>query len=149
MKIERFQQLAEIYGGDLSRWPADERKLAVALLRAVPAAQRIIDDELALDAVLNKATADEDPARLDRMTAAIAARLDQQPATRGSAIPVPVAPRWAAGFLCAMALAGVLSGALSAPGSQPAAASSSSVTIAEIAAATGYSSTRLLAAWAQ
>lgn len=149
MKIERFQRLAEIYGGDLSRWPADERKAAAALLGAVPAARRIIDDELALDAALNKASADEDPARLDRMTAAVAARLDQRSAPGGSTIPVAVAPRWAVGFLCAMALAGVLSGALSAPDSQPAAAASASVTIAEFAAATGYSSTRLLAAWAQ
>lgn len=146
MKIERFQQLAETYGGDLSRWPAAERKPAWRLLESDAAARRIIDEALALDAVLNQATMDDDPARVDRMAAAVAARLDQQLATGGSAVPGPVAPRWAVGFLCAMALAGVLSGALSAPTAQSAAAS---VTIADVAAAAGYSSTRFLAAWAQ
>lgn len=146
MKIERFQQLAEAYGGDLSRWPTDERKPACLLMESDATARRIINDELALDAVLNQATKDDDPARVDRMAAAVASRLDQRMAAGGSALPVPVAPRWAVGFLCAMALAGVLSGALSAPTAQSAAAS---VTIADVAGAAGYSSTRLLAAWAQ
>jgi hypothetical protein len=52
MKIERFQHLAEAFGGDLSRWPQAEQSAAGALLRTDPAAQRIVADAQALDALL-------------------------------------------------------------------------------------------------
>ncbi|HRJ61864.1 MAG TPA: hypothetical protein PKZ99_11870 [Azospirillaceae bacterium] len=147
MNIERFQYLAEAFGGDLSRWPAGEQKAAAALLRASPAARRALDEALALDALLNKATQDDDPKRVDRMAAAITARLSDRP--RAPAPPRLLAPRWIAGFLCVMALAGALTGAQIGPTVQPSAQTAAAVSLADLAEVSGYSSTRLLTAWVQ
>lgn len=150
MNIERFQYLAEAFGGDLSRWPADQQNAAAALLRTSPAARRALDEALALDALLNKATRDDDPGRVDRMAAAIAAKLSDRPAPGPApvaALKIP-APRWAAGFLCAMALAGVLTGAQTGTTVRPP-AQTAAVSLADLAGVSSYSSTRLLTAWAQ
>lgn len=148
MNIERFQYLAEAFGGDLSRWPAGEQKAAAVLLCASPEARRAVEEAQALDALLSKATRDDDPGRVDRMAAAVAAKLSDRPAAVAALI-MP-APRWAAGFLCVMALAGALTGAqtgrtVQPPGQTAAAA----VSLADLAEISGYSSTRLLTAWAQ
>lgn len=55
MTRERFEALAEAYGGDIHRWPAEEREMAALMLRAEPAFVRGVlarADELdvALDA---------------------------------------------------------------------------------------------------
>lgn len=54
MNAERFEILAEAYGGDLSRWPADTRQAAAKLLStdpswagAVLARAQAVDDALA------------------------------------------------------------------------------------------------------
>lgn len=147
MNIERFQYLAEAFGGDLSRWPAGEQKAAAALLRASPEARRALDEALALDALLSKATQDDDPKRVGRMAAAIAARLSDRPrAPSSSRLP---APRWVAGFLCVMALAGALTGAQTGRTAPPSAQNAAAVSLADLAEVSGYSSTRLLTAWAQ
>lgn len=147
MNIERFQYLAEAFGGDLSRWPAEQRKTAAALLRTSPAARRALDEALALDALLNKATQDDDPGRAGRMAAAVAARLS------GRTIPVAAlkmpAPRWIAGFLCVMAAAGALTGAQTGRMVGPPAQTVTAVSLADLAEVSSYSSTRLLTAWAQ
>lgn len=147
MNIERFQYLAEAFGGDLSRWPAGEQKAAAALLRATPAARRAVKEALALDALLNKATQDDDDARVDRMATAIAARLPDRASTPSP--PKLFAPRWIAGFLCVMALAGVLTGTQTGRTVQPSAQTAAAVSLADLAELSGYSSTRLLTAWAQ
>lgn len=146
MNIERFQYLAEAFGGDLSRWPADQQNAAAAFLRTSPAARRALDEALALDALLNKATQDDDADRVDRMAAAVAARLSDRPAPV-AALNMP-APRWAAGFLCAMALAGVLTGAQTGTTVRPP-TQTAAVSLADLAGVSSYSSTRLLTAWAQ
>lgn len=146
MNIERFQYLAEAFGGDLSRWPADQQNAAAALLRTNPAARRALDEALTLDALLSKATQDDDPSRVDRMAAAVAARLSERPVPV-AALRMP-APRWAAGFLCAMALAGVLTGAQTGT-TVRSPAQTAAVSLADLAGVSGYSSTRLLTAWAQ
>lgn len=151
MNIERFQYLAEAFGGDLSRWPAGEQKPAAALLRACPAARRALDEALALDALLDKATQDDDPCRIDRMAAAVAAKLSDRPApgpAPGPALKMP-APRWAVGFLCVMALAGALTGAQTGTTARAPAQTGDVVTLADLEEVSGYSSTRLLTAWAQ
>ena len=147
MKIERFQQLAEAFGGDLSRWPAGEQKAAAALLRTSPAARCALDAAAALDALLNKATRDDDDGRVDRMAAAVAAKLFDRP--RAPAPPRLPAPRWAAGFLGVMALAGVLAGALGDAAFKSPSQAGAAVTLADVAEISSYSSTRLLTAWAQ
>lgn len=53
MRIERLQALAEAYGGDLRRWPADQRAFAESLVAADPAARVLLDDAAALDALLD------------------------------------------------------------------------------------------------
>ncbi len=51
MMIARFQALAEAYGGDLARWPADEQADAHAWRAANPAeALAILSEAGALDA---------------------------------------------------------------------------------------------------
>lgn len=37
MTRERFEALAEAYGGDIGRWPLEEREMAALMLRADPA----------------------------------------------------------------------------------------------------------------
>ncbi len=53
MRIERLQTLAEAYGGDLRRWPADQRAFAESLIAADPAARALLDEGAALDALLD------------------------------------------------------------------------------------------------
>ena len=53
MRIERLQALAEAYGGDLRRWPADQRAFAESLVAADPAARVLVDEAAALDALLD------------------------------------------------------------------------------------------------
>ena len=53
MRIERLQALAEAYGGDLRRWPADQRAFAESLVAADPAARVLLDEAAALDALLD------------------------------------------------------------------------------------------------
>jgi hypothetical protein len=50
---ERFQELAEAYGGDPARWPADVREEAALLAAAEPVfAQAVLTRAAALDAAL-------------------------------------------------------------------------------------------------
>lgn len=54
MTKERFEALAEAYGGDLARWPADVREEAALLAAAEPAfAQTVLQRQAALDAALH------------------------------------------------------------------------------------------------
>lgn len=53
MRIERLQALAEAYGGDLRRWPADQRAFAESLIAADPAARAMLDEAATLDALLD------------------------------------------------------------------------------------------------
>ena len=53
MRIERLQALAEAYGGDLRRWPADQRAFAESPVAADPAARVLLDEAAALDALLD------------------------------------------------------------------------------------------------
>jgi hypothetical protein len=51
---ERFEILAEAYGGDVSRWPAEERDAAAALMATNPAfTQKVLMQAGRLDAVLD------------------------------------------------------------------------------------------------
>jgi len=57
MKIDRLEALAQAYGGDLRRWPADQRAFAESLIAADPAARAVLDDAAALDALLDASPA--------------------------------------------------------------------------------------------
>ena len=55
MKEERLQALADAYGADLRRWPADQRAFAESLLAVDPSLRDALDQAAALDALLDTA----------------------------------------------------------------------------------------------
>jgi hypothetical protein len=104
MSLERFEDLAEIYGGEIARWPEGEREAARALLAMNP---RRLKPALAaaahLDRLLDLAPAQSPDAALLGSLIAAAPQ------------PVASARRWIAGLgaalgLSAAALAGVAVG---------------------------------------
>jgi len=104
MTVERFADLAEIYGGDVARWPEAEREVARALLAAEPVRLEVVlADAARLDRLLDLAPAQSaDAALLGRLIAA---------APR----PASAMQRWLAGAGAALglgvaALAGVTVG---------------------------------------
>lgn len=55
MTYERFDYLADAYGGDLRRWPEAEREAARALVAADPRAAALLREADGLDALLDAA----------------------------------------------------------------------------------------------
>lgn len=122
MGFERFEDLAEIYGGEIARWPEGEREAARALLAANPARlSPVLASAAQLDRLLDLAPAQSvDAALLGRLIAAA----PQAPNT---------ARRWIAGLgaalgLSAAAFAGVLAGVSIAGQAQPQVAAPAVVT---------------------
>jgi len=104
MSLERFEDLAEIYGGEIARWPEGEREAARGLLAAhAERLSPVLAAAAQLDRLLDLAPAQSpDAALLGRLIAAA---------------PQPAAParRWIAGLgaalgLSAAAFAGVAVG---------------------------------------
>jgi hypothetical protein len=52
LSLDRFQELAEAYGGVIARWPLEYRDAALRTA-ATPAATKVIADALALDETLD------------------------------------------------------------------------------------------------
>jgi len=71
MTPERFETLAEAWGGDVARWPHAEREAAAALMAERPAwAERVLAGAGALDAALSELAASRGTAGLaDRIAA--------------------------------------------------------------------------------
>ena len=106
MTVERFEDLAAAYGGEIARWPEGEREAARALLAAQPERLNAVLTEAAgLDRLLDLAPAQHpDAVLLGRLIAAA-----PQPVNR--------ARRWIAGLgaalgLSAAAFAGVSVGVM-------------------------------------
>ena len=55
MTYERFETLADAYGGDLRRWPEAEREAGRALLDSDPRAAAVLREADGLDALLDAA----------------------------------------------------------------------------------------------
>ena len=93
MMLERFEALAETYGGEIARWPEGEREAARALLAANAARlSPVLADAAQLDRLLDLAPAQgPDAALLGRLIAA---------APRG----VSAGRRWIAGLGAALGL---------------------------------------------
>ncbi|MET3525424.1 hypothetical protein [Phenylobacterium koreense] len=54
MTYERFQQLAEAYGGDMARWPVAERDQAALFMAQEPdLARRVLEADAELDLLLD------------------------------------------------------------------------------------------------
>ena len=122
MDFERFEDLAEIYGGEIARWPEGVRETARALLVAHPERlSPVLASAAQLDRLLDLAPAQSvDAAMLGRLIAAA----PQAPNT---------ARRWIAGLgaalgLSAAAFAGVLAGVSIAGQAQPQVAAPAVVT---------------------
>ncbi|MBO9545666.1 hypothetical protein [Caulobacter sp.] len=122
MDFERFEDLAEIYGGEIARWPEGQREAARALLAANPERlSPVLASAAQLDRLLDLAPAQSvDAALLGRLIAAA-------PQATGAA------RRWIAGLgaalgLSAAAFAGVLVGVSLAGQAQPPVAAPAVVT---------------------
>jgi anti-sigma factor RsiW len=140
MKIEQFQRLAEAHGADLACWPAKDIVDAVRLLRAEPAAARILADAETLDRLLDRARPEIGEDDAERVWAAIARRAA---ATR----PVPMTA-WmrlrpilpTAAFLATMWVVGLIGGTWS--GASTIAATDLARTVAD-----GFYQPSYLSAW--
>jgi hypothetical protein len=106
LNAERFAELADVYGGDIGRWPQDQREAARALLAADPQGLgQVLGEAAHLDRLLDLAPAGAvDAALLGRLIAT---------APR----PAASARRWIAALgaalgLGAAAMAGVTAGVL-------------------------------------
>ena len=65
MNTERFQTLAEAFGGDVARWPAVDRDAAAALMAADPAwAATVLAQASALDELLGECATPQPSATL-------------------------------------------------------------------------------------
>jgi hypothetical protein len=125
MTPERFETLAEAYGGDVARWPHAEREAAAELMAAQPAWTRdVLASPGDLDAVL---TAFASPLGSPGLAERIAAGA---PKTRPRWIGWLLPAGMGAGLAAACA-AGVMAGAqLHAPPSTPAASDADTVVTA-------------------
>lgn len=131
MTFERFEDLAAAYGGEIARWPEDEREAARALLAVYPERLgAVLAEGAALDRLL-------DLAPVQRPDAALLGRL-----IAAAPRPAHTARRWIAGLgaalgLSAAAFAGVMVG-VSLGGPKPVApaamAQADTVTAVDVAA---------------
>jgi hypothetical protein len=105
MDQDRFEALADAYGGDMARWPDAEREAAKAYVEAHPdRADAILKAATALDAILQSAAeAAPSQALFDRVVA------------DGEALRRPAAPAWAAMAAAVMMTVGLGTGWLAAP----------------------------------
>ena len=106
MTQERFEALAEAYGGDLAQWPEAERSMALAYASAHDdKAAPVLKTAQALDALLNTAA---EPAP--------SAVLFDQVVARGVAERRRSTPVWAAAAAALMLTIGLGAGWVTAPG---------------------------------
>jgi len=73
MTLDQFRQLAEMWGGDPGRWPADTRAAAQVIAASEPGAA-ILREQLAFDALLS-APPEIGPARAARAGLAVLQRI--------------------------------------------------------------------------
>ncbi len=113
LTLERFEELLDLYGADLARFPKEERAAAAALVAADPHAQRLHAQALALEAGLQGMPAPEPSAALRRAVAEIPLRHPQPAAGAASLLPLRWRSAWALFASAALMVAlGALSGSL-------------------------------------
>lgn len=117
MTLERFQALAQAWGGDIARWPEAERAAAALLAARAPQAAAALAEAAALDAALAEMDAGPGPAPSSALLAACAEAAVREAAVREAGrradarraarrgVRLPMAARMAAA-----AVAGVLIG---------------------------------------
>jgi len=113
VRLSRFQDLLDIHGPALARWPADRQAAARRLLAADPAARAALAAAQRLCSLLDRVPAPPAAAAPSRV-AAILAQLPVQAPPRWWRAPVmlwDLLPRWPRGVaLAAMAALGILVG---------------------------------------
>ena len=115
MTPDRFQDLADIYGADLRRWPEAERDAGRALLAARPELNAVLHDAAALDDALDAfRVAAPSMALRDRVIAQAATKA--RPARRGwlDRLQIALGAGWAAAACAGVAAGIVMSGHWSA-----------------------------------
>jgi hypothetical protein len=128
MMLADFERLLEVYGGDRSRWPAEDRAAAAQLVARDAKARRLLAEAEALDRVLERAplpALETEAALADRIVTAAqrsprivriggrAAEIDQP--RLPWALRFPRGNVRAAGVLVASLAAGILLGLSSLP----------------------------------
>ncbi len=111
MTLKEFKRFADLYGGDIDRWPAMDGVDALTLLENSAEARAILADAAALDALLDRAAPAMTEDSVRRVLNGIAARLDApvEPAPAPWTLAAPPMRFWpTAGFLAAMGMAGFL-----------------------------------------
>lgn len=89
MTLDEFKRLAETWGGDIARWPADRRAAAAALAER-PAAAALLAEATHMDGLLSRTAPQVADDRAGRASYAVIARLAAQTAPR----PAWTWPRW-------------------------------------------------------
>jgi hypothetical protein len=84
ISYERLRQLLDAYGGNPDRWPQEEREAALALLETSPEARAARDRAADLDAILDRAPAEEAPSDL---ATRILNTAPTEPAKPGTVVP--------------------------------------------------------------
>lgn len=116
MTLERFQTLAEAYGGSIARWPVDEQDAAWAVLAATPdEATRVLAEARTLDGYLDAVGLPSPSANLRRaiLAAAPRARSPRPPVLRwlaGASVGIGLAAATAAGLVVGVSLSGAAEG---------------------------------------
>ncbi|QCN99143.1 hypothetical protein D3093_28185 (plasmid) [Azospirillum argentinense] len=111
MTLKEFKRFADLYGGDIDRWPATDGVDALILLEESAEARAILADAAALDALLDHAAPAVTEDGVQRVLNGIAARLDAPVETAPAPWTLAAAPMrfWpTAGFLAVMGMAGFL-----------------------------------------
>jgi hypothetical protein len=98
MSLADFEWLLDVYGGDRTRWPAEERAAAAQLVARDAQARRLLAEAEGLDRVLERA-----PLPALAAEAALADRIVA--AAKRSPRVVSIAPRWSGRASHAQALA--------------------------------------------
>jgi hypothetical protein len=111
MEIERFKALIDAYGAAVARWPADEREAALSFAETDAEARRLLQDEAALDRLLD--AADTLPATRALEDRILAAFPERPPQTRRRWLAA-LAEHWipSAAIACSLALGLLLGAAL-------------------------------------
>jgi hypothetical protein len=78
MTLERFADLLDRHGGELARWPQDERAQADVLLGTSAEARRLHTEAVRLDVALDQALPELDSAALPTLKRSIMARIAPQ-----------------------------------------------------------------------
>ena len=89
LDLDGLERLAAAYGGDLDRWPAQHRRAAASLVEGSPEARRRLAEAMALDRLLDRASA-PDPLRHAALTDRIVAAATTVGRPTAIVVPLPV-----------------------------------------------------------